>query len=298
MEKMYSKKGGIPQLKELISILNNFTGIISIDNAKLYYINSKLVFSSLDDKEMDLKEIFENIPEEFQIEAKSMDYDRVNSLLEKVSSKNLNGKPVSKDIFIDVYGNIENYVGHGLFKVTMFPRKYKEETGIILFSNKEEIAAIHQKKDKILVGLKALNKIKTIFAVSDVKICPEKISNEELNDIINENKEVLLKQFISFEDLMEKIKEKAPKIVENDSLYKILPKTPSIVEVVEKNAVIVSNDKTPIMAFLDNYDGDKAFRMIKNFCILNSTAFKIYELTEDEFKSIKEFKNAKIKDIN
>jgi len=52
------------------------------------------------------------------------------------------------------------------------------------------------------------------------------------------------------------------------------------------------------MAFLDNYDGDKAFRMIKNFCILNNTLFKIYELTEAEFKSIKEFKNAKIKDIN
>jgi len=139
MEKMYSKKGGIPQLKELISILNNFTGIISLDNTKLYYINSKLVFSSLNDKEMDLKEIFKNIPEEFQIDAIKMDYDRVNKLLEKVSPKNLNGKPISKDIFIDVYGNIENYVGHGIFKVTMFPRKYKEEAGIILFSNKEEI---------------------------------------------------------------------------------------------------------------------------------------------------------------
>ena len=298
MEKMYSKKGGIPQLKELISILNNFTGIISLDNTKLYYINSKLVFSSLNDKEMDLKEIFKNIPEEFQIDAIKMDYDRVNKLLEKVSPKNLNGKPISKDIFIDVYGNIENYVGHGIFKVTMFPRKYKEEAGIILFSNKEEIAAIHQQKDKLLVGLKALNKLKTIFAVSDVKIFSEKISKEELNEIINENRDALLNHFVSFEDLMEKIKEKTPKIVENASLYNILPKNPSIVEVVEKNALIVSNDKTPIMAFLDNYDGDKAFRMIKNFCILNNTLFKIYELTEAEFKSIKEFKNAKIKDIN
>jgi hypothetical protein len=52
------------------------------------------------------------------------------------------------------------------------------------------------------------------------------------------------------------------------------------------------------MAFLENYDGDKAYRMIKNFCILNNTVFKIYELTEDEFKNIKEFKNAKIKDVN
>ena len=298
MEKMYSKKGGIPQLKELISILNNFTGIISLDNVKLYYINSKLVFSSLDDKEMDLKEIFKNIPEEFQMDAINMDSDQVNKLLEKVSSKNLNVKTVSTDNFVDVYGNIENYVGHGLFKITLFPRKYKEETGIILFSNKEEIAAIYQKKDKLLVGLKALNKLKTIFAVSDVKIFSEKISKEELNTILNENNNALLKQFISFEDLMEKIKEKSPRIVENDSLHNILPKNPSIVEVVEKNAVIVSNNKTPIMAFLDNYDGDKAFRMIKNFCILNNTVFKIYELTEDEFKSIKGFKNAKIKDIN
>lgn len=298
MEKMYSKKGGIPDLKELISILNNFTGIISLDNAKLYYINSKLVFSSLNDKKMDLNDIFKNIPEEFQIDALNMSSNRVNKLLERVSSNNLDEKSISKDIFVDVYGNIENYVGCGLFKVTLFPRKYKEEIGTILFSNKEEIAAIYQKKDKILVGPKALSKLKTIFAVSDVKICPEKISKQDLDETLGENKDAMLKNFVSFEELMEKIKEKSPKIVENDSLYNILPKNPSIVEIVEKNAVIVSNDKTPIMAFLENYDGDKAYRMIKNFCILNNTVFKIYELTEDEFKNIKEFKNAKIKDVN
>lgn len=298
MEKMYSKKGGIPDLKELISILNNFTGIISLDNAKLYYINSKLVFSSLNDKKMDLNDIFKNIPEEFQIDALNMSSNRVNKLLERVSSNNLDEKSISKDIFVDVYGNIENYVGCGLFKVTLFPRKYKEEIGTILFSNKEEIAAIYQKKDKILVGPKALSKLKTIFAVSDVKICPEKISKQDLDETLGENKDAMLKNFVSFEELMEKIKEKSPKIVENDSLYNILPKNPSIVEIVEKNAVIVSNDKSPIMAFLENYDGDKAYRMIKNFCILNNTVFKIYELTEDEFKNIKEFKNAKIKDVN
>ncbi|MBM7409748.1 hypothetical protein [Methanococcus maripaludis] len=298
MEKMYSKKGGIPDLKELISILNNFTGIISLDNAKLYYINSKLVFSSLNDKKMDLNDIFKNIPEEFQIDALNMSSNRVNKLLERVSSNNLDEKSIPKDIFVDVYGNIENYVGCGLFKVTLFPRKYKEEIGTILFSNKEEIAAIYQKKDKILVGPKALSKLKTIFAVSDVKICPEKISKQDLDETLGENKDAMLKNFVSFEELMEKIKEKSPKIVENDSLYNILPKNPSIVEIVEKNAVIVSNDKSPIMAFLENYDGDKAYRMIKNFCILNNTVFKIYDLTEDEFKNIKEFKNAKIKDVN
>lgn len=298
MEKMYSKKGGIPDLKELISILNNFTGIISLDNAKLYYINSKLVFSSLNDKKMDLNDIFKNIPEEFQIDALNMSSNRVNKLLERVSVNNHDEKSIPKDIFVDVYGNIENYVGCGLFKVTLFPRKYKEEIGTILFSNKEEIAAIYQKKDKILVGPKALSKLKTIFAVSDVKICPEKISKQDLDETLGENKDAMLKNFVSFEELMEKIKEKSPKIVENDSLYNILPKNPSIVEIVEKNAVIVSNDKTPIMAFLENYDGDKAYRMIKNFCILNNTVFKIYELTEDEFKNIKEFKNAKIKDVN
>ncbi|WP_459201527.1 hypothetical protein [Methanococcus sp. CF] len=296
MEKMYSKKGGIPQLKELISILNDFTGIISLDNAKLYYINSKLVFSCIDDKEMNLKDIFETIPEEFQIDAVCTSPTRVNKLIDKISLNS--DTTLSKDIFIDVYGNIENHVGHGLFKVTLNPRKYKEETGIILYSNMEEIAAIHQKKDKILVGLKALNKIKTIFAVSDVKICPEKISKQELDELLNENRDALLKNFVSFEELMEKIKEKTPKIVENDSLYNILPRTPSMIEVVEKNAVIVSNEKTPIMAFLDDYDGDKSFRMIKNFCILNNTVFKIYELTENEFKNIKEFRNAKIKDTN
>ncbi|MBG0769299.1 hypothetical protein [Methanococcus maripaludis] len=298
MEKMYSKKGGIPDLKELISILNNFTGIISLDNAKLYYINSKLVFSSLNDKKMDLNDIFKNIPEEFQIDALNMSSNRVNKLLERVSVNNLDEKSIPKDIFVDVYGNIENYVGCGLFKVTLFPRKYKEEIGTILFSNKEEIAAIYQKKDKILVGPKALSKLKTIFAVSDVKICPEKISKQDLDETLGENKDAMLKNFVSFEELMEKIKEKSPKIVENDSLYNILPKNPSIVEIVEKNAVIVSNDKSPIMAFLENYDGDKAYRMIKNFCILNNTVFKIYELTEDEFKNIKEFKNAKINDVN
>ncbi|MBB6067460.1 hypothetical protein [Methanococcus maripaludis] len=298
MEKMYSKKGGIPDLKELISILNNFTGIISLDNAKLYYINSKLVFSSLNDKKMDLNDIFKSIPEEFQIDAINMSSNRVNKLLERVSVNNLDEKSIPKDIFVDVYGNIENYVGCGLFKVTLFPRKYKEEIGTILFSNKEEIAAIYQKKDKILVGPKALSKLKTIFAVSDVKICPEKISKQDLDEILGENRDALLKNFVSFEELMEKIKEKSPKIVENDSLYNILPKNPSIVEIVEKNAVIVSNDKSPIMAFLENYDGDKAYRMIKNFCILNNTVFKIYELSEDEFKNIKEFKNAKIKDVN
>lgn len=107
MEKMYSKKGGIPDLKELISILNNFTGIISLDNAKLYYINSKLVFSSLNDKKMDLNDIFKSIPEEFQIDALNMSSNRVNKLLERVSVNNHDEKSIPKDIFVDVYGNIE-----------------------------------------------------------------------------------------------------------------------------------------------------------------------------------------------
>ena len=144
----------------------------------------------------------------------------------------------------------------------------------------------------------ALSKIKTIFAVSDVKLTSEKISKNDLNTIINEYPESMLKHFVSYEDLMEKVKSRTPKIVKNDSLYNVFSEKPSIIEVVEKNAIIVSKDKTPVMAFLDDYEGDKAFRIVKNFCILNNTEFKIYEITEEEFKILKEFRNAKIKDID
>lgn len=303
MEKIYSKKGGIPELKELISVLNDFTGIISLDDAKLYYIKSKLVFSSFDKKKMDLKAIFDNLPNTFQIDVLKSDYNELNKNLDsEISNCTSNNIKVNietnGDVFVDVYGNIEKYAGHGIFKITLNPRKYKDETGIIVFSNKEEILALHIRKDKVLQGLKALSKIKTIFAVSDVKLTSEKISKNDLNTIIIEYPESMLKHFVSYEDLMEKVKSRTPKIVKNDSLYNVFSEKPSIIEVVEKNAIIVSKDKTPVMAFLDDYEGDKAFRIVKNFCILNNTEFKIYEITEEEFKILKEFKNAKIKDID
>ncbi|ABR54908.1 conserved hypothetical protein [Methanococcus vannielii SB] len=302
MEKIYSKKGGILELKELIAILHDFTGIIYLNDAKLFYINSKLVFSSYNRRKIDLKGLLNELSDNFHIEVFKSGYNELNKVLDSeisnCTAENVKTRiEMDEEVFVDIYNNIEKYAGQGLFKISLIPRKYKEEQGLIIFSNKDEILAIYFKKDKILQGLKALNKIKTTFAVSDVKLVSEKISKNDFNRILKEYSESLLKHFVSYEELMETVKSRAPKIVKNDSLHNVFSKGPVIIEIVEKNAFIVSKDEVPVMAFLEEYEGDKAFRMIKNFCILNNTEFKIYEITENEFKMLKEFKNAKIKEI-
>ncbi|AEF96523.1 hypothetical protein [Methanotorris igneus] len=306
MERIYSKYGNISTLKEVISFLDNFTGIIKIDNAKLFYKNSKLILSTYNDREKDLEEIIKKLPKFFLIEIYRTSSNEIeelishNKLIEKDHSV-INFVEVNKldinygnGILINAYKNIFNYI-NGLCKVEFRFKKYKGDEGTIVYKDNEEILAIYKQKDKILEGKRALNKIKTIFAVSDVFAFIDKISEEELNKIIDKHPNAVLKVVVSFDELIKNIKSKEYKVVEDDSLLEVLTEEPSLIEIVGENAYIVSKNKNAMYAFLNDYDGDKAFRIIKNICILNKITFKIYPLTEKEFEMFKEFKKNRVK---
>gem|GEM_PF-3221725 len=316
MEKIYSRKGDLSKLKKIMSVLHDFNGIIKIDNSSLYYRDSKLVFSRYNDKNTDLREIFNKLPEIFLIEVYACSSDEINEILDKFNqkssirdiSKNLPNridKKLEKGVVINQYIDLYNHIDSNICKVVFRFKKYKGDEGILIFRNNEEILAVYKSKEKILEGKRALSKIKTAFAVSDVVAFIEKISSKKLNDISKEYPGSLLKSHVSFENILKKIREKEFKTVENDSLLNVMTERPSLIEIPEKNALVVSKDRKPILAFLktesesfdDQYDGDKAFRMIKNFCILSDVKFKIYELDEEEFKLLKEFKQGRVKDI-
>lgn len=314
MEKIYSRKGDLSKLKKIMSVLHDFTGIIKIDNFSLYYKDSKLVFSRYNTKNIDLREIFNKLPEIFLIEVYDCSSYEIDEILDRFSRKNSIDTPkthpnridkdLEKGVVINQYIDLYNHIDNSICKVVLRFKKYKGEEGILIFRNNEEILAVYKSKEKILKGKRALGKIKTAFAVSDVVAFIEKISSKKLNDISKEYSGSLLKSQVSFENMLKKIRAKEFKTIENDSLLNVMTESHSLIEIPEKNALIVSKDRKPVLAFLktesesfnDQYDGDKAFRIIKNFCILSDVKFKIYELDEEEFKLLKEFKKGRIKD--
>lgn len=320
MKKIYSKTGDLLELKNTISILKNFTGFIKIDNGKLFYRDSKLILSTYFCEESDIKTILKNLPEIFSIEVyecldnelneliryelnkKNRDVDNPSTIIKNSKKMTSTATTTNRDfngISVSNYLDLQKYIGKGIYRVYLKPKRYKSDEGTIVFKNGEELCAIYLSKNKILEGKKALGKIKTIFAVSDVSISITKISSNLFNNFLNTYPNSLLKTYISFDKLISTIKRKKFKLVKNDSLANILTKTPSLIEIDNNDnndkMYIVSNEKKPIYAFFEEYDGDKAYRYIKNFCIFNDIEFKIYPLDECEFKLFKEFRENKIK---
>ncbi|AEH06135.1 hypothetical protein [Methanothermococcus okinawensis] len=315
MKRIYSKVGNLSDFKQAVSFLQDFTGFIKIDNAMLFYSNSKLILSILDGKKSNLKTILKNLPDLFLIEIYKCSNEEVKRIIDDELNNNKLTSPIFKSrenicnsissyvkpdintengILVNQYNNIYNYIGMGLYEVILIPKKYKSDKGTLIFKNCDEIFALYESKNKKLEGKKALGKIKTIFAVSEVTAFINKISLNKFNNYVETHPRAPLKTSLSFDELIKKIKEKGFKTVKNDSLINILTEEPSLIEI-DKNMYIVSNEKKPIYAFFEDYTGDKAYRYIKNFCIFNNFEIKIYPLDNEEFKLFREFRENKIK---
>ena len=307
MKKIYSKTGDLTDLKNVISFLQNFTGYIEIENNMLFYRNSDLIFSTDNGKKSDLRTILKKLPNVFTIQVyKCHDEDSLKMVIEnELNDKNRNNKllknstltttPKStkvksnnkKDaIILNQYNDLYNYVGTGLYEVNLISKRYKLDTGTLIFKNKEELYALYTTKNKTVEGKKALGKIKTLFAISEITVFIKKISPDTYNNYLEKYPEAILKTHISFDKLITSIKEKNKvKIIKNDSLMNILTECPSLIEVNE-GAYIVSKNNSPVYAVYKDYDGDKAYRYIKNQCIFEDIEFKIYNYIRIDYKSI------------
>jgi len=314
MKKINSKTGDLLELKNTISLLHDFTGFIKLNNGMLFYKDSKLIFSIYHYKEADVRTILRNLPDTFSIEVYECSDEELNNIIQKELSKNDEVKKVittnpkkglpnnntnnisNNGIPITKYSDLQKYIGTDIYMVNLKPKRYKTDEGIIVFENGEELCAIYKSKNKNLEGKKALGKIKTVFAVSEVLINIKNLSTNSLDKFLNDYPNSLLKTYISFDELIRKIKRKKYKLIKNDSLANVLTKIPALIEI-DNSMYIVSNEKKPVYAFFEGYDGDKSYRHIKNFCIFNDIEFKIYPLSEEEFKLFKEFRKNKIKTI-
>ncbi|UXM84095.1 hypothetical protein [Methanococcus aeolicus] len=311
MKKIYSKTGGLTDLKNTISFLQNFTGYIEIENNILFYNDSDLIFSTNNGKKSDLRTILKKLPDVFTIqvyECHSKDSlnmiienkldDRKNETLKngKISeSTKIKSDNKKEGIILNQYNDLYNFVGTGLYEINLISKKYKLDAGTLIFNNSEELYALYATKNKTIEGRRALGKIKTLFAVSELTGFIKKISIDTYNNYLEKYPKAILKTYISFDNLINSIKEKNKfKIIKNDSLMNILTECPSLIEVNE-GIYIVSKHNSPIYAFYKNYEGDKAYRYIKNQCIFENIEFKIYNMNNDEFKKFKEFKGNKLK---
>ncbi|WP_456472957.1 hypothetical protein [Methanocaldococcus sp.] len=301
MKKIYSKFGNVNDLREIISGLSNFTGIIRIDHAFLYYLNSKLISSKLDDKEKDLEEIFQIIPDTFLIEIYEGSEEEVKYALK-------NFKPdetiveVSKlslvfedNIILNSYNDIYKFLMSGYNKVTFKPKRFKDEKAVVIYKNSKEIFAIYFGK-KTLFGKRAISKLKTTFAVSEIIAKIEIISNKDLNMFKNKYVEGFIFEGESFTDIIKKItSSKEPIILKDISLIDALSYGTSLIKIEgSKEGYIVSKNGKPIYAFLNNYNGEKSYRLIKSMCMVEDVKFYIYKLSKEEYDLFKGFKENKI----
>ncbi|AAB98110.1 TPA: hypothetical protein HA335_03580 [Methanocaldococcus jannaschii] len=300
MEKVYSKFGRIEDLKEIISGLVNFTGIIRIDNALLFYIDSKLISSKFNGREKSLEEIFSQIPDEFLIEIYQGNEKEVKSAL-------INFKPeesiveISKlslvfenEVILNSYNDVYKYLTY-INKVIFMPKRFKNEKGIVVYKNKREVFAVYFGR-KTLFGKKAISKLKTTFAVSEIIAKIEKISNEELNSLKNQYPEGVLLFGDSINDVVKKIiSSKKPIILENVSLIDALSYGTCLIKIEGSEiGYIVAKDGKPVYAFLNDYDGEKSYRLLKSMCIVEDVKYSIYKLSKEEYDMFKTFQENKI----
>ena len=314
MKRIYSKLGNLFNLKGAIDDLNNFTGFIKIDQGTLFYNDSKLILSLWNNKPESIKNILKTLPHEFLIEIYKCSKDELNELigtnLKNIKSSSVentaltlkkaitspdNNSNVNDERVLDNYNSIYNYIGPNYYEAILIPKKYSQDRGIILFNNYEEIFSIYKSNNKIIEGKRALNKIKTLFAVSVVRVSFNKITSEKFNEYVERYPKGILKIFISFDELVDKIKSKGPiDEINNDSLMSILTDEPSLIEI-DSGMYIISYKKEVVYAFFKDYEGDKAYKYIKNHCIFNNVKIKIYSIDNETYKLFREFKENKVK---
>jgi len=299
MEKIYSKLGGLSDLKKITDFLHDFTGYIKVDKGVLFYIDSKLIVSLWGETPVDIRSIFKKLPEEFLIEVYRCSRKDLEGIIrEKLGDDALfkvEEDPSIRCIPLDTYTSIYNYVDSDRCEVILIPKKYCSDKGIMIFKNGEEILAVYRCKDKILEGSKAINKIKAVFAVSEVRGFIRRISEEEIDEYLRTYPRGILKRSMSLEELIKKIKNREPiKVVHNSPLVDILTEEPSLIEI-DKDMYIVSNSKKVVYAYFRDYKGDKAYKYIKNYCLFRDIEIKIYALTNEEYKMFKEFRKCKVK---
>ncbi|CAB3289158.1 conserved protein of unknown function [Methanocaldococcus lauensis] len=301
MEKIYSKFGNIKDLKEIISGLTNFTGIIRIDNAFLYYINSKLISSKLDGKEEDLEEIFQIIPDTFLIEIYEGSEEEVKYALrnfkpeESIVEISKLSLVFGDNVILNSYNDIYKFLMSGCNKVTFIPKRFKDEKAVVIYKNSKEIFAIYFGK-KTLFGKKAISKLKTTFAVSEIIAKIEILSNKDLNIFKNKYAEGFIFGGESFTDIIKKImSSKEPIILKNASLLDALSYGTSLIKIEgSKEGYIISKNGKPIYAFLENYNGERSYRLIKSMCMVEDVKFHIYSLSKEEYDLFKGFKENKV----
>ncbi|ACV24640.1 hypothetical protein [Methanocaldococcus fervens] len=300
MEKVYSKFGRVEDLKEVISGLANFTGIIRLDNALLYYINSKLISSKLNGKEKSLEEIFSQIPDEFLIEIYEGSGEEIKSALknfkpdESIVEVSKLSLVFNNGFILNSYNDIYKYLT-SFDKVIFMPKRFKNEKAVVIYKNKKEIFAVYFGK-KNLFGKRAISKLKTTFAVSEIVAKIEKISNNELNSLKREFPEGVLFFGDSIDEVVKKIiSSKEPLILENASLIDALSNGTCLIKI-EGSEVgyIVAKEKKPIYAFLRDYSGEKSYRLLKSMCIVEDVKYYIYKLSKEEYDMFKVFQENKI----
>ncbi|WP_423792475.1 hypothetical protein ACPB8Q_07065 [Methanocaldococcus indicus] len=297
MEKLYSKVGDISKLKEIINSLENFTGIIRLDNAFLFYKNSKLIASKLNDKDESLEYIISILPEKFLIEVYKV--DDVDNYLNNFKADDffieVSKIPIVRNnsIIINKYSDIYKFINDS--KVIFYPKRFKNEKFIVIYKNKKEIfCAFFGKKE--IFGRRALSKLKTTFAVSEFLVKIDNIDDEQIKKLREEfNNKGFLFIEDDFNSLIKKITQKEPIVYENKSLSDVLDDL-SLIKVVGSDVgYIISKNKKPIYAFLKDYEGKKSYRLIKSMCLVEDVKFYIYPLTKEELKAFEIFEDNKIK---
>ncbi|XRO75171.1 hypothetical protein ACO3TA_07275 [Methanocaldococcus sp. 28A] len=300
MEKVYSKFGRVDDLKEIISGLANFTGIIRIDNALLYYINSKLISSKLNGREKSLEEIFSQIPDEFLIEIYVGDEKEIKYALknfkpdESIVEVSKLSLVFDNSFILNSYNDIYKYIT-SIDKVVFIPKRFKNEKAVVIYKNKREIFAVYFGK-KILFGKKAISKLKTTFAVSEMIAKIEKISNEELNSLKRKYPEGVLLFGESLNDVIKKItSSKEAIILENTSLMDALSNGTCLIRIEgSEEGYIIAKEGKPTYAFLKDFDGEKSYRLLKSMCIVEDVKYYIYKLSKEEYDMFKAFQENRI----
>ena len=295
MKKIYSKLGRLADLKRVADFLQDFTGFIKVDQGILFYLDSKLIASMWKGETVDIRDIFRRLPGEFLIEVYQCSRGELKEMLGRGILPEVEEETSVRRVLLDSYNTIYNYIDSNSYEVTVIPKRYSSDRGIVIFKDREEILGVYHSKDKTLEGSRALSKIKAIFAVSEVKGLIREISEEEIKEYMRTYPKGILKRFISLEDLLKEIKSRAPdKVLYNDSLMDILTEEPSLIEI-NGSMYIVSKDRKVVYAFFRDYRGDKAYRYIKNYCLFRDMEIKIYSLNSEEYRMFRDFKDIKVK---
>lgn len=61
---------------------------------------------------------------------------------------------------------------------------------------------------------------------------------------------------------------------------------------------IVAKDGKPVYAFLNDYDGEKSYRLLKSMCIVEDVKYSIYKLSKKSMTCLKHFRKTKSHYLN